>query len=60
MNKYQLGKAQARESAIEWQTEYFSGENGMSYLGIAKAQEYFTQLGKRYGLLREFRENGII
>jgi hypothetical protein len=58
--KYLSGKNNARQEAIEWQAQYMSGEFGLSYLGIWKAQQYFERLGKRYGLLKEFRENGII
>ena len=31
----------------------------MSYEAVAVAQFHFEQLGRRYGLLTEFRENGI-
>ena len=55
--KYLKGKAAARDKAIEWQLE--SAEMSLSYEGLVKAQDYFQKLGKRYGLLTEFRENGI-
>jgi len=31
-----------------------------SYSDLARCQRYFEKLGRRYGLLKEFRENGII
>lgn len=57
MNKYQIEKAKAREKAIEWQRE--AAERSMSWGELAEYQAYFEDIGKRYGLLTEFRENGI-
>lgn len=31
----------------------------MSWGELAEAQSYFEKLGKRYGLLAEFKENGL-
>lgn len=58
MNKYKLGKAQARQEAIDWQ--YEQSTKSMSYGEVTYWVNHFTKLGKRYGLLKEFRENGII
>lgn len=58
MNKYQKGKEKTRQVAIEWQNTFF--EKNDPYLGLITWQEYFLKYGKRYGLLKEFRENGII
>lgn len=55
---YRLRQSQLRDEAIDWQ-EWECG-NPVSWGGIMIAQEYFERLGKRYGLIREFRENGII
>ena len=57
MKTYQQGKEEARGIAIYWQeqAEIFD----YSYGEYAEAGEYFYKIGKRYGLLREFRENGI-
>lgn len=55
---YQEKKEQARLAAIEWQ--YEQAEKDYSYGEVSYFQEYFTRLGKRYGLLKEFRENAII
>jgi hypothetical protein len=57
MNKYQLNKGIARDKAIQWQLEF--GEHNYSYGELYEFGNYFYKLGKRYGLLKEFRENGI-
>lgn len=56
-NKYQLAKERAREKAVMWQLE--NCDKCLSYSELAEFCEYFEKLGKRYGLLKEFRENGI-
>lgn len=50
-------KAAAREEAIEWQNN--ECDHNISYGELAEAGEHFYDIGRRYGLLREFRENGI-
>ena len=57
MSKNQKAKQQAREKAIEWQADFCNHNYYMSEL--IEFSSYFERLGKRYGLLREFRENGI-
>ena len=52
---YQKRKAEVREEAIE----YSCSEEELSYGELADRQDYFRRLGKRYGLLREFKENCI-
>ena len=54
---YAERKENARQKAIDWQLE--DGDYPYSYGGIAILTDYFYRLGKRFGLLREFRENGI-
>lgn len=54
---YNRLKESARKSAIEWQLT--SGDNPMSWNEHADVCKRFYTLGKRYGLLKEFRENGI-
>lgn len=56
--KYRARKLQARQEAIDYQSE--AGERCLSYSELAERTNYFERLGKRYGLLKEFRENGII
>lgn len=55
--KYRELKERARQKAIDWQLS--ESDYPYSYGGIAILTDYFYRLGKRYGLLREFRENGI-
>ena len=59
---YQQRKEDARQKVIDWQEDSFSGENPdpMSYGELADYQAHFEKLGKRYGLICEFKENGII
>ena len=56
---YQKRQSQLREQAIDWQMKFSDGEV-MYYTDLAEACEYFRYWGKRFGLLREFRENAII
>ena len=58
MNAYQRAKENARNKAIEWQYEF--GNHNYSYGELAYYSGYFERLAKRYGLVKEFRENGII
>ena len=58
MNKYQEQKEKTRQQAIEWQIDF---ENqGYCWGDLIIYHQYFEEKGKRYGLLKEFRENGII
>ena len=58
MSRYTRAKENARQKAMDWQTEYYN--NNYSYGELIAFAEYFTRLAKRYGLMTEFRENGII
>lgn len=55
---YKEAKENARQKAIDLQHEI--SNCAMSYEGIAIITDYLEKLGKRYGLLKEFRENGVI
>ena len=57
MNNYQKAKQTIRQAAIDWQNSFSSCL--YSWEEVAKWQSKFRKLGKRYGLLREFKENGI-
>lgn len=57
-DEYTRGKEKARREAQEWQER--TAQTAQSWEGIAAAGAYFERLGRRYGLTREFRENGII
>lgn len=54
---YALRKADVREQAIRWSYDFCNHD--YSYGELAYYQDYFEKLGRRYGLLREFRENAI-
>lgn len=58
MKTYAEKKEQARNKAVEWQKSLDA--HSYSYGEMAYFLGYFERLGKRYGLLEEFRENGII
>ena len=57
MNKYQENKEKARNKVIEWQLDV--SNHNYSCSEFASWCDYFYKLGKRYGLLKEFKENGI-
>lgn len=56
MDNYKKQKTKARQIAIEWQC---NDSHNLSMVEYMMATSRFYKLGKRYGLLREFRENGI-
>ena len=53
---YQERKAAARSLAIEYSLSIYPG---LSWGESARVSTYFENIGKRYGLLKEFRENAI-
>ena len=55
---YSEKKAKLREEAARWQYDY--SRHAYSYGELAEKQAYFENGGKKYGLMKEFRENGII
>lgn len=57
MTRYQKGKERAREMAVAYSIEV--GEMTQSWGEAAEMANKFERLGRRYGLLREFHENGI-
>lgn len=57
ITKYQIKKDRARQEAIDWQIRF--ADEDASYIDLMDAQDRFYTLGKRYGLLEEFRANGI-
>lgn len=58
INQYEQRKNRARDEAIEWQHQ--AGARCLSMAELMEAGEYFYKLAKRYGLIKEFKENGII
>lgn len=57
MNNYQKQKERVRDEAIDWQLDFFN--YNYSWLELTAFENYFEKMGRRYGLLTEFRENGI-
>ena len=55
---YSEQKQNARQRAADWQE--WQAEQALSQGKYSDFADYFTRLGCRYGLLREFRENAII
>lgn len=55
---YKDQKEKARQKAINWQHE--TSERNLSYKELLWFQEDFKKLGKRYGLIKEFKENAIL
>ena len=56
---YQRGKDRARSAAIDWQMGWESGTERDQW-SCSEWTAFFRRVGKRFGLLREFYENGII
>ena len=54
---YETKKEMARQEAIDWQNDFCNHD--YTYGKLAEFGYYFEKLGRRYGLLKEFRENGI-
>lgn len=53
--------AERRESLRNMAQDIQTADNGgMSYGEVATLNDYFTRQARRYGLLTEFRDNGII
>lgn len=55
---YREKKARLREEAVRWQHDF--SRHVYSYGELAEIQAYFEKEGKKYGLMKEFKENGII
>lgn len=55
---YAERKADLDEKAIAW--SYAGSVTNWSYGELAEIQSFFAEQGRRYGLIREFRENGIV
>lgn len=55
---YEKKREQARQLAIDWQLNF--ANKSSSWLYCIEWANRFECIGRKYGLLREFRENGII
>lgn len=60
MKTYQEKKDAARLEAQEYQASYYNPKFELSYSELAEITAHFERIGRCYGLLTEFRENGII
>lgn len=58
MTNYQQQKEKARQTAINWQLDF--NNHDYDVIECIRWIWYFEKIGKRYGLIKEFRENGII
>lgn len=58
INKYTRGKARTREVAMQLQADLL--ESSISYAELAEIQIKLKKLGTQYGLIREFKENGLL
>lgn len=58
MSTYITNKQLARDKAIDWQRT--ASQQNYSYAQLAYYEHVFEKLAKRYGLIKEFKENGII
>lgn len=56
---YQEKKNAVRQKAVDWQTR-FNSRGSVSWGNLVYWQDHFYRLGRRYGLLNEFHENGIL
>jgi len=56
--KYELMQAAIRQTAQSWQER--AAEKNLSYSELLHDVRIFEKYAKKYGLQREFRENGII
>lgn len=57
MKTYKERKEEIRQQAIDWQLDF--NNHNYSYYDLMMWGDYFYKNGKRYGLLKEFKENGI-
>ena len=58
MDRYRKGKEKTRNEAVDWQADFAS--HNYSYGEPACFSGYFETKARRYGLVKEFKENGII
>ena len=56
---YRRRKAELRDQAIEYSCTCANGEV-LYWSDLVEMTDYFAYWGKRFGLIREFKENGII
>ena len=59
VNNYQRNKERIRQKAIDFQNSFADGKQ-YYYSELSEIQAYFEKQGKKYGLIKEFKENCII
>ena len=59
MKTYEKKKERARRLALDWQAALDSGVQH-SWQWCIEWAARFEKIGRKYGLLREFSENGVI
>lgn len=57
---YKERKESARSLAIELQRTFIDYDIYTSYSEVMQLSNIFERIGKKYGLLKEYNENGII
>ena len=57
-SNYKEQKEYIRNLTIEWQHDF--ADVNYYYSELAEFYELFMKCGRRYGLLKEFKENGIL
>lgn len=62
MMKHRAMKEALRAEAVEWQSKLYSEDYYKVYDPdeVYRMTRHFKRMGKRFGLLEEFRENGIV
>ena len=56
---YRERRADLEDKAIDFQNDYFDPDVEIPVLDSSEIMHWFEKMGKRYGLLKEFRENAI-
>ena len=57
-SRYNQEKEKTRDEAIEW--HHAVADTAISMGELARAGDYFLKKARRFGLVKEFKENGII
>lgn len=58
MSKYKIKKEKVRQEAVEWQLNF--NDHDYSWGELLCFQNYFRNLARKFGLITEFKANGII
>lgn len=58
LNSYRLKQFGVRDRAIAWQIQ--ASKKNYSYFELIEWKQYWRKQAKTYGLIKEFKKNGII